>query len=154
MDPKRDLLTATPPFLAAKHGGEEERPRCREPVNAPRRVRRRKTMLLYIVMMLVVEPQKFSTLQRAAPSQLKHSQSRAAVLTFITTQPRDFPPLPTMTKKKRRQNPEIDELLARPWCYYCERDFEDLKILIHHQKAKHFKCDRCARRLNTAGGEL
>ncbi|KAA8911855.1 putative C2H2 finger domain protein [Sphaerosporella brunnea] len=57
-----------------------------------------------------------------------------------------------MTKKKKRQNPEIDELLARPWCYYCERDFDDLKILIHHQKAKHFKCDRCARRLNTAGG--
>jgi hypothetical protein len=57
-----------------------------------------------------------------------------------------------MTKKKKRQNPEIDELLARPWCYYCERDFDDLKILIHHQKAKHFKCERCARRLNTAGG--
>lgn len=58
-----------------------------------------------------------------------------------------------MAKKKKRQNPEIDDLLARPWCYYCERDFDDLKILIHHQKAKHFKCDRCARRLNTAGGE-
>ncbi|KAF8248919.1 hypothetical protein K440DRAFT_641623 [Wilcoxina mikolae CBS 423.85] len=57
-----------------------------------------------------------------------------------------------MTKKKKRQNPEIDDLLARPWCYYCERDFDDLKILIHHQKAKHFKCERCARRLNTAGG--
>ena len=59
----------------------------------------------------------------------------------------------TMTKKKKRQVPEVEELLARPWCYYCERDFDDLKILIHHQKAKHFKCDRCARRLNTAGGE-
>ncbi len=33
-----------------------------------------------------------------------------------------------------------------------ERDFEDLKLLISHQKAKHFKCDRCHRRLNTAGG--
>jgi hypothetical protein len=33
-----------------------------------------------------------------------------------------------------------------------ERDFEDLKLLISHQKAKHFKCDRCGRRLNTAGG--
>jgi hypothetical protein len=28
-----------------------------------------------------------------------------------------------------------------------------LKILISHQKAKHFKCDRCGRRLNTAGGK-
>jgi hypothetical protein len=34
-----------------------------------------------------------------------------------------------------------------------ERDFEDLKLLTSHQKAKHFKCDRCGRRLNTAGGQ-
>ncbi|KAG0131194.1 hypothetical protein HOY82DRAFT_608364 [Tuber indicum] len=57
-----------------------------------------------------------------------------------------------MTKKKKRQNPEAEDLLARPWCYYCERDFDDLKILIAHQKAKHYKCERCGRRLNTAGG--
>ncbi|KAI1851195.1 hypothetical protein JX265_006154 [Neoarthrinium moseri] len=56
-----------------------------------------------------------------------------------------------MGKKKRKQ-PNVEELLSRPWCYYCERDFEDLKLLISHQKAKHFKCDRCGRRLNTAGG--
>ncbi|RSM00398.1 hypothetical protein CEP52_009123 [Fusarium oligoseptatum] len=54
--------------------------------------------------------------------------------------------------KKKRGHPDIEELLHRPWCYYCERDFEDLKLLISHQKAKHFKCDRCGRRLNTAGG--
>ncbi|OAA62882.1 c2h2 finger domain containing protein [Niveomyces insectorum RCEF 264] len=56
--------------------------------------------------------------------------------------------------KKRRNYPKLEELLDRPWCYYCpgERDFEDLKLLISHQKAKHFKCDRCGRRLNTAGG--
>lgn len=35
-----------------------------------------------------------------------------------------------------------------------ERDFEDLKLLISHQKAKHFKCEECGRRLNTAGGTL
>jgi hypothetical protein len=56
-----------------------------------------------------------------------------------------------MTKKKRN-HPDVEEILARPWCYYCERDFDDLKILINHQKAKHFKCERCGRRLNTAGG--
>ncbi|RMD42665.1 hypothetical protein DV735_g2443, partial [Chaetothyriales sp. CBS 134920] len=56
-----------------------------------------------------------------------------------------------MTKKKRN-HPDLEEVLARPWCYYCERDFDDLKILINHQKAKHFKCERCGRRLNTAGG--
>ncbi|KAL4929455.1 putative C2H2 finger domain protein [Aspergillus undulatus] len=53
---------------------------------------------------------------------------------------------------KKRRSPTLEEVLARPWCYYCERDFDDLKILISHQKAKHFKCDRCGRRLNTAGG--
>lgn len=54
--------------------------------------------------------------------------------------------------KGKRKHPDIEEILARPWCYYCERDFDDLKILINHQKAKHFKCERCGRRLNTAGG--
>ncbi|KAI1433893.1 hypothetical protein GGR50DRAFT_665745 [Xylaria sp. CBS 124048] len=53
---------------------------------------------------------------------------------------------------KKRKHPDVEDLLNRPWCYYCERDFEDLKLLISHQKAKHFKCDRCGRRLNTAGG--
>jgi hypothetical protein len=56
-----------------------------------------------------------------------------------------------MTKKKRGP-PGLEELLARPWCYYCERDFDDLKILTGHMKAKHYKCQRCGRRLNTAGG--
>jgi hypothetical protein len=54
---------------------------------------------------------------------------------------------------KKRRGPSLEELLERPWCYYCERDFDDLKILISHQKAKHFKCDTCGRRLNTAGGK-
>ncbi|TVY34480.1 BUB3-interacting and GLEBS motif-containing protein [Lachnellula subtilissima] len=57
-----------------------------------------------------------------------------------------------MVGKKKRGHPDVEELLSRPWCYYCERDFDDLKILISHQKAKHFKCERCGRRLNTAGG--
>lgn len=56
-----------------------------------------------------------------------------------------------MTKKRKRY-PDLNEKMERPWCFYCERDFDDLKILISHQKAKHFKCDRCGRRLNTAGG--
>ncbi|TEB21911.1 hypothetical protein FA13DRAFT_1614628, partial [Coprinellus micaceus] len=42
--------------------------------------------------------------------------------------------------------------LIRPWCWYCEREFEDEKVLMQHQKAKHFKCGLCPRRLNTAGG--
>jgi hypothetical protein len=49
-------------------------------------------------------------------------------------------------------NPKIEELIKRPWCYYCERDFDDARVLLSHQKAKHFRCNHCNRRLNTAGG--
>ncbi|KAJ0422474.1 hypothetical protein BJY00DRAFT_77596 [Aspergillus carlsbadensis] len=53
---------------------------------------------------------------------------------------------------KKRRGPTLEELLAQPFCYYCEKSFIDMKVLIGHQKAKHFKCERCGRRLNTAGG--
>ncbi|KAF8206171.1 hypothetical protein K438DRAFT_1904943 [Mycena galopus ATCC 62051] len=36
--------------------------------------------------------------------------------------------------KKKNKN------VIRPWCWYCEREFEDEKVLMQHQKAKHFKC--------------
>ncbi|CAG8690715.1 4843_t:CDS:2 [Funneliformis mosseae] len=42
--------------------------------------------------------------------------------------------------------------VVRPWCWYCERDFEDEKVLVLHQKAKHFKCSHCNKKFNTAGG--
>ncbi|KAG9013921.1 hypothetical protein FRB93_000302 [Tulasnella sp. JGI-2019a] len=50
-----------------------------------------------------------------------------------------------MAKKKNK-------LVLKPWCWYCEREFEDEKVLMQHQKAKHFKCKHCPRKLNTAGG--
>eukprot|EP00249_Psilotum_nudum_P018647 c26901_g1_i4 orf=280-1473(+) len=49
-----------------------------------------------------------------------------------------------MGKKKKK--------IAKVWCYYCEREFEDEKILVQHQKAKHFKCHVCHKKLSTAGG--
>lgn len=42
-----------------------------------------------------------------------------------------------MTKKSSKKHNQVD--LSRPFCYYCERDFEDLKVLTAHQRAKHFK---------------
>lgn len=41
---------------------------------------------------------------------------------------------------------------AKPWCWYCEREFDDEKVLIYHQKAKHFKCHICHKKLYTAPG--
>ncbi|KAI5996618.1 putative zinc finger protein [Pisolithus orientalis] len=67
---------------------------------------------------------------------------KSFVLCSISLHPR----IPTpMAKKKSKQ-------VLRPWCWYCEREFEDEKVLMQHQKAKHFKCGMCPRRLNTAGG--
>ncbi|GER41023.1 zinc finger protein [Striga asiatica] len=51
-----------------------------------------------------------------------------------------------MGKKKKRG--AVDKM----WCYYCDREFEDEKILVQHQKAKHFKCHVCHKKLSTAGG--
>ncbi|KAG0492757.1 hypothetical protein HPP92_005894 [Vanilla planifolia] len=49
-----------------------------------------------------------------------------------------------MGKKKKRP--------SKVWCYYCDREFDDEKILVQHQKAKHFKCHICHKKLFTAGG--
>ena len=38
-----------------------------------------------------------------------------------------------MGRKKRKEVKAI-------FCYYCDRDFDDEKTLVDHQKAKHFKC--------------
>ena len=36
-----------------------------------------------------------------------------------------------------------------PFCYYCDREFDDDNVLIEHQKARHFKC-MCGKRMATA----
>lgn len=51
-----------------------------------------------------------------------------------------------MGRKKRKG------LELKPFCYYCEREFDDEKVLVQHQKAKHFKCLSCNRKLDTATG--
>ncbi|EEB11203.1 conserved hypothetical protein [Pediculus humanus corporis] len=49
-----------------------------------------------------------------------------------------------MGRKKKKQ--------SKPWCWYCNREFDDEKILIQHQKAKHFKCHICYKKLYTGPG--
>jgi hypothetical protein len=41
-------------------------------------------------------------------------------------------------------------LQIKPFCYYCEREFDDEATLVQHQKAKHFKCEVCHKKLTTA----
>ena len=57
-----------------------------------------------------------------------------------------------MTKKRKAAGPTLEDILTRPWCYYCERDFDNLKVLVDHQKARHFKCGHCNKRLGTSKG--
>ena len=42
--------------------------------------------------------------------------------------------------------------VVKVFCYYCDRTFDDEKILVQHQKAKHFKCHACNKKLSTASG--
>jgi Zn finger protein HypA/HybF involved in hydrogenase expression len=49
-----------------------------------------------------------------------------------------------MGRKKKKQ--------TKPWCWYCNREFDDEKILLQHQKAKHFKCHQCHKKLYTGPG--
>ncbi|GAA5873806.1 hypothetical protein JCM8547_005951 [Rhodosporidiobolus lusitaniae] len=53
-----------------------------------------------------------------------------------------------MAKKKSKSK----KVASLAWCWYCDRTFEDQRVLLSHQKAKHFRCSLCPRRLNTAGG--
>jgi hypothetical protein len=45
-------------------------------------------------------------------------------------------------KKKKNEN--------KPWCYYCDRVFDDEAMLVQHQRHRHFKCPDCPKKLNTA----
>lgn len=39
---------------------------------------------------------------------------------------------------------------GKPFCYYCGRGFPDEKVLIQHQRARHFKCKKCYKKMSTA----
>eukprot|EP00474_Spongospora_subterranea_P008904 CRZ09362.1 hypothetical protein [Spongospora subterranea] len=38
----------------------------------------------------------------------------------------------------------------KPFCFYCDRIFDDEMVLVTHQKAKHFKCHHCQKKLGSA----
>jgi len=50
--------------------------------------------------------------------------------------------------KKKKKKPAT----AKPWCFYCDREFDDESVLIQHQKARHFKCPTCNKRFTNAPG--
>jgi len=52
-----------------------------------------------------------------------------------------------MGRKKKRNKAII-------FCFYCDRLFESEKVLIQHQRAKHFKCPQCHKRMSSAHGMM
>jgi len=40
----------------------------------------------------------------------------------------------------------------KPFCYYCEREFDSDKTLIQHQRTKHFNCAECGLKFDTVTG--
>lgn len=51
----------------------------------------------------------------------------------------------------RKKKKNVDDG-PKPWCYYCDRDFDNEEVLVQHQKSKHFKCHICHKKLYTAPG--
>jgi len=52
-----------------------------------------------------------------------------------------------MGRKRKRTRPVI-------FCYYCDRNFENERVLIQHQRAKHFKCPQCHKKISSAQGMM
>ena len=49
-----------------------------------------------------------------------------------------------MGRKKRNL------VTLKPFCYYCDKEFNNELILHQHQKARHFNCTACKKRFSTA----
>ena len=45
---------------------------------------------------------------------------------------------------KSRKGPAV-----QPFCYFCDREFDDEQVLIVHQKARHFRCETCGKKMAT-----
>jgi len=44
---------------------------------------------------------------------------------------------------KKKGGATITQQSNRPFCYFCDRTFNDESVLIQHQRAKHFRCQEC-----------
>jgi len=46
-----------------------------------------------------------------------------------------------MGRKKASQSQTQQQ--TKPFCFFCDRSFEDETVLVQHQRAKHFRCPEC-----------
>ncbi|EHS63434.1 uncharacterized protein PGTG_21567 [Puccinia graminis f. sp. tritici CRL 75-36-700-3] len=89
---------------------------------------------------------------QAAPPAGKRQQTHQAVHFDLNPEPIMPAKQPTSKKRTKAEKKRLRKAQQAVFCWYCEREFEDAKVLLQHQKAKHFRCPHCPRRLNTAGG--
>lgn len=52
----------------------------------------------------------------------------------------------------RKKKGNRQQVVVKPWCFYCWREFESEDPLIAHQQLKHFKCQLCAKKCKTLFG--
>lgn len=58
-----------------------------------------------------------------------------------------------MGRKKIGVAPQAQESFElKPFCYYCDREFDTVKTLITHQRTKHFNCAECGLKFDTVTG--
>lgn len=48
-----------------------------------------------------------------------------------------------MGKKKTTGNPAAKVTIAKPFCFFCDRTFDDENVLLQHQRGRHFRCAEC-----------
>ncbi|CAG9467010.1 unnamed protein product [Pedinophyceae sp. YPF-701] len=53
---------------------------------------------------------------------------------------------------RRRKKSDKEENKEIFFCYYCDREFPDEQTVILHQKSKHWKCENCQKKVNSASG--
>ncbi len=53
--------------------------------------------------------------------------------------------------RKKKKNPESQ---LKPWCWYCDREFQDERTLVEHQKCEHGTARHGTARHGTAQPKL
>ncbi len=52
----------------------------------------------------------------------------------------------------RKKKPTTAHKVFKPICYYCEKEYPDEEKLVNHQRATHFRCPQCPKRLDNVRG--
>lgn len=57
-----------------------------------------------------------------------------------------------MGRKKDQKAPDKQAFELKPFCYYCDKEFDTVKTLVQHQRTKHCNCSECGLKFDTVTG--